>query len=339
LAACTLLSGVGDLVEGEATPDAAEALAPVPTTTGTVTPPAPIDSGKEDPDGNVLGDIDAAIVDACSPTGCSTLPPNFTLVALGAKNAACPAGFGQPLDVIETPSLDPGACSCGCSTLTSPTCAPAAGAMLDLFVGFTLGLSCPSNVDQINIGCASDGVMGPFNSAGERRYDPPPASPSGGTCKGTAQKDSAKLKAVDVRICQATVIPQCDGKACTPNTGAFKACIASNGNIATCPPEFPERHLTGTSASFTCAETCSCGVNATCPASGKLSYFTNATCAGAPGVTFIANDACNPTGNAGGPYLSHRYDPDPPNVGPCSAGGSPAASAPTLAQQTTVCCK
>ena len=294
---------------------------------------APADASSDG--SSLLADVSAPAVDGCSSTGCFVMPSGFSLVAYGAtaKGLACPTGFTGPADTVEGPAVGASACTCGCSVTAQPSCATGmipghfagAGALLCDSVGGSLA----------NNGCGTDGYLGPFGTGNEHRFTPPPAS--GGTCQATANKDPGKLTyAAQGRLCQAAVVPECEGKVCLPAAAApFRACIAAPGDIA-CPAGFAIKHLLGGSASFTCSAGCTCGVTATCK--GKLSYFATADCSGAVGMTVQVDDACHATDAAGASFGSHVYVPfTPANVG-CTKTGSTSASAPALSNATTVCC-
>ncbi|MBX3232819.1 MAG: hypothetical protein KIT84_43875 [Labilithrix sp.] len=335
LAACTVITGVGDLVVGDA-PDASEASAPVPTVTGSIAPPTPARDASDD--GSLLGDPDASVVDGCSAAECSDVPAGYQLVALGPRDAACPADFGAPADVVETPSLDPGACTCSCSVTQPPTCNASPNAQIMSSFGPN-GAACLQPSATIPARCDGSGFLGPF-PANERRYVPVAATRTGGTCSRTAVKDDSKLKTVARRLCRASVVPQCDGKTCAPAVTPYAACIATTGDVPECPAAWPERHLVGASASFGCTNDCGCSVGGNCPTRGRVSYFASADCSGAAGIVFTANNACTATAGSGAAaYASHRYDPDPPTGVGCQPNGAAPPTGPTLAQPTTVCCK
>lgn len=320
--ACTLLTGASDLTSAPEPDSDAGPLAP--------------DGSNAADASSVLGDVDATTVDACGTSSCEVLPDGFQLVALGAVDVPCPSGFTQPFDAVEQPSLDPGACTCGCNVTQQPACNVGGGNTISLLYGAAGSGTCPSMGQDVPTGCSTAGFLGPF-IAYERQYVAPSATLAGGACNASATKDDTKLKTLRVRVCQASVIPQCDGKICPPSPAPFASCVAASGALA-CPAAWPQRHVVGASASFTCGAGCTCAVAGQCNATGTLSYFASGNCSGTAELTYPVNGACNATGGSNVAYASHRYDPAPPTNVRCQSTGASTPS-PALAQETTICCK
>ncbi len=286
--------------------------------------------------GGLLPDVGAPVVDGCSSAGCFVMPDGFGLVAFGATahGVACPTGFTSPTDTVEGPTLAAGACSCACSVTTQPSCAT--GTLVGHFDTAGSGLCDSAGGDLANMGCGTDGYLGPFGTGNEHRFKPP--APTGGACSATANNDPGKLTyAAQGRICAAAVTPECNGKVCPPSGAApFAVCIATTGDVA-CPAGFPTKHLVGASASFTCSAGCTCGgVTATCK--GKVNYFASGDCSGAVGMSVIADDACHSTDAAGASFGSHAYVPFTPQNVACTKTGGTTPSTPVLSQSGTVCC-
>jgi hypothetical protein len=327
LAGCSLLLDVDGLV-GTA-PGGSEAGVPDGSNEGAVVVPG--DGGSSD--APFLQDVPVNPVDGCALGGCFDMPSGFALVAFGTKGAACPGGFGPGADSVEGPRVDAGACTCACTVTAQPSCAQ--GQVVG-FYGTGGALTCPnSGSTYANNGCGTDGFLGPFGAGNEHRFTPPPAS--GGTCSAAAEKDNSKLSYVaEARVCQATLVPQCDGKVCLPSVAPFQACIATAGDVA-CPAPFTTKHLVGSGASFNCSSSCTCGgVTATCR--GRVDYYASGNCSGAVGYSVPVTNQCLSTNNDGGSYASHLYVANAPLNVACTSGGSATPSAPALNQITTVCC-
>lgn len=344
LAACNALTGIGDLALDDGAPDGAPESSLVDGRRDDVTGPGPADGGSDadDPDASIFADVDATVVDGCSPQGCFTLPLGFQLVAFGPSGGSCPENFGTPTEVVGDTTASSAACACGCSITAQPSC-PDQGAKI-ITATFVTNLEggapvCGNNSGEISGGCTADGFLGPFNAGTTaRRYVPPSGGPTGGTCNATANKDITKLTSTKSRICQATVIPQCGSQVCPPAVAApFKACIAAAG-VATCPAEFPNGKTVGTKADFTCEGSCGCNVTGNC-SGGVLNFYDNPSCAGVVDISFTVNGQCQITPQpGGGPYLSHRYIANPPTGVACNKTGTSSPSAVQLTQVTTVCC-
>ena len=293
--------------------------------------PGPTDASSD----SFLQDVVAPVVDGCSMAGCFAMPAGFSLVAYGAtaKGVACPTGFTAPADTVEGPTVGAFACTCSCSVTTQPSCPT--GTLVGHF-GAGGNLACGSaGGDLANNGCGTDGYLGPFDTGNEHQFKAPGAT--GGSCHASANKDPAKLNyAAQGRVCQAATTPECQGKVCPLAAAApFGVCIAAVGDVA-CPAGFATKHLLGTSASFTCAAGCTCGVTATCK--GKVNYFATGDCSGAAGMSVIVDDQCHSTDAMGVSFLSHAYVPFGPSNVSCNKTGSSAASTPALSQPTTVRC-
>lgn len=324
LAGCTLLTNIDGLVGG--TPvDAGGG-----SSSDVVASGVPEDASLAD---SILQDVGAIPVDACGTQGCFDMPTGFALVALGPKGGSCPSGFTLPADTVEGPNLGANACTCGCSVTNAPSCAT--GAIVGAF-GTAGGLTCPNaGGNLVNTGCGTDGFLGPFGTGNEHKYTPPAAS--GGSCSASAVKDTAKLTyAAERRVCQASVVPQCNGKTCPPTVGgSFSVCIAATGDVP-CPLAFPTKHLVGTGASFNCSAGCTCGVTANC--SGRLDYFASANCSGTAAYSIAVNNTCVATDNGGASYASHIYVANAPTQTACTKTGSTTPSTPALSGPVTTCC-
>jgi hypothetical protein len=341
LASCTLLTSVDDL---QVVPDTADTSDTSPDgatnnnndsgVTSSTDATVIVDGGSPIVD-SFLEDVQETVVDGCSTTGCFTMPTGFSLVAFNATASAgtCPTGFAaQADDTVEGPSVAPAACTCGCAVTANPTCP--VGNLVGKFDSAGSGL-CDNGGQNIDMTCGTGGFLGPFGAGNEHRFTPPGAT--GGACNGSTNKDDTKLSyAAHNRVCQATTLPSCNNQVCPPALGGpFKACIGAPGDVA-CPANF-QKHLVGTSATYSCQSTCSCtGVSASC--GGKLNYFDSADCSGAAEFSYAVNDTCVPTNAMGSTYSSHIYVNGGPQNIACGKGGASSPSTPQLNQPTTVCC-
>lgn len=331
--ACVGLSGVGDLVIDSAAMDGAVsdvAIDAVPVEQRDDSG-APLDDGSIGP---LLKDVSVEVTDACGTVNCFDVPAGFSLVAYDAtKRDACPDGYGSSSDVVAGPTIKSGACTCGCSMTTTPSCDGAVVAKQD-----TIGSGlCENTGLTFPPGCATTGFLGPFSAGVEHRFTPP--APSGGTCNASASKDAAKVAyASEGRVCQASVLPKCGDKVCpaVPPAG-FALCVAHADDVA-CPADFPTKQVVGSSAGFSCGGGCSCNVSAR-GCTGHFNYYASADCSGTAGNSVVVNDTCVSSAHNGDSYGSHQYVPDAPTEAACNTNGSSAPSAPTLFDALTVCCR
>jgi hypothetical protein len=273
-------------------------------------------------------------VGACGTT-CTDLPLGFAVVAFGAgaSGTVCPTGFGQGTDTVEGPSVGAGACTCGCSIPTPPAC-PTNGAITNGYDTDGSGTCTSTGNTYANNGCGTEGQAMAFGPNDHHRFTPP--GPDGGSCSAPVTQDDTKLTfALHGRVCQPTGAPtQCGGKVCLPPVDPpFVACLAAAGDVP-CPTSFPNKHLVGTSASFTCSQGCTCSIVATCD--GMLNYYTSIDCSGPIAFQIQANGQCVATNF--GAYASHQYVPAANANATCFAGGSTSASTPLLGATLSVCC-
>jgi hypothetical protein len=334
LASCSLTTSFDGLTGGGDDADAAQT--PASSEAG---PGDPLDAGGGADDGGAL--VDGAtppppITDGCSLDGCFELPDDFVLTAYAPDDSgiACPSGFFGGFDTVEGPSVGAGACTCGCTVTAQPSCT---GTIVGHF-GTGGAMTCPSAGGDLanTTACSTDGFLGPFTAGNEHRYKPP--APSGGACTSSLTKSESKLSfAAKGRACLPNAVPVCDGKVCAPALAPpFAACLAHAGD-ATCPPSFPNKHLVGSAATFSCSNACTCSVVSTCK--GTLNYYTSSDCSGgASPFTVRVDDACHATDAASSTntFGSHRFTADPAT---CAKTGSTTALAPTLVDETTFCCK
>lgn len=343
-AACTLLTGVGDLSVGsnvvdaapEATANAADASTP---------PPGDDDGSAQDAGGDatLFGDTDATTVDACSPTGCLPVPVGFTFLAYGPNGADCPTGFGTPVDVIENEQVDPSACSCGCTITNGGSCG--GNGTIDYAIGDKeAGMTCGQEIGTYFVGnnnnCKGDGYLGPFSNGNYRQYTPPQQNAQNLDCAGKVTTDPTKVGGTTHRACTATIIPQCNDQLCPSDPGhGFLACIAAPGQVD-CPKEWPVSHPVGTGVTFTCDESnCGCGgVTGQC-SGGSLAYYSSFDCSGQAGFTVKVDGNCEDTPGANSQsFHSHKFTPNVPSNVQCTASGTTSVQNISIAQQTTVCC-
>ena len=337
LAACTLLTGVGDL-EVESKDASAEAAA-VETGTPTLDAGNPVQDSATF-DAPMLGDEPPPVVDACSTAGCLPVPDGFTLVAVGAAGADCPGGYGSGVDGLIDPGVDPSGCTCGCS-ITIPGRCPSTGVVTQYNSAPDAGAVCTTEIGTLTgSGCQTDGFQGPFITNEYRKYIPPQVNAVGESCSGNANKDPSKAGGNGARVCSATVNPRCNGLVCPtdPGTG-FLACIANQTGLD-CPAAWPAKHQVGAGITFDCdGSGCGCaGATASC-FGGTLSFYPTGDCSGPAGFTAPVNDGCIPTSaTAGGPYASHLYTTNAPANEKCTANGNAAVVNINVPQATTVCC-
>lgn len=350
LASCTLLTGVGDLsvVDG-LDADLAETSTTPRADTGPVVVKPPADSGRDVASPPPDEDADAPIPDAsadvetCDPTGCLDVKAPFEVISFGPKGQACPAGFGPNTDLVEDPVVAANGCPCSCSVASQGTC-PSTGPMTTTFDNTATVGVCGNAGGTTAAGCSDDGFLGPFGDLNEHAYTPPAGGPSGGSCNSSVGKDNSKLSVTDRRSCKLSAPKTCNGKVCAPTLdNPHKVCVAASGNVA-CPPGFPDKHTMGTGASFTCSNgTCGCAFNAGNCTGGKLNFYNNGTaafCIGIPAMVVDVNGSCVPTVSnpPGQTFGSHRYVPNPPTGGSCSATGAAVATPSLTGPTTTICC-
>lgn len=343
LASCTLISGVGDLEAVDSLDAALDRAAPNGDNDGNDgnggnEASTPIDAGPLS-DAPLLGDPDATIVDACSPSGCLPLPADFQLVAYGPATSGCPTGYSNPTTALTNPALAPNACTCQCTVTNPGNCAQTAPIAAS-YGDPTASITCPTEADTYSGGCAADGYMGPFAPTSTIAFFPTKAGPFlAAPCTPVAKPDTSKVGGTTVRVCSASVVPKCEDSVCAADPGdGYQACIASNGDVA-CPTGLV-KHLVGNNPTFSCDGTsCKCGaLQAQCKGTGKLELFAGASCSGPVGLTLVADGKCRVAPDAPQTWTSHRFTADPPGSPFCPPTGTATPSAVSLSQLLTVCC-
>ncbi|HEY8080099.1 MAG TPA: hypothetical protein VIF62_38475 [Labilithrix sp.] len=327
LASCSLTTSL-DGFTGGPDDDAGPPAPPPPPPGDDQTPPPP-------PMLDASNDVVPDVVDACDQTGCVDIPTGFSLVAYSATGGTtCPTGFTAPNAFVEGPSAGPGACTCGCTVTANPSC-PTNGSIVGHFDTAGDGMCGSAGGSLTNMGCGTDGFLGPFSTGNEHRYTPPAAT--GGTCTSSAAKDAGKVSyTAQGHSCEASVLPECNGKVCIPSVGSgFAACLAKDGDVP-CPSSFSTKHLVGSGATLSCGAGCSCGVTATCK--GTLYYHVSTDCSDVmPPFSTPVDDACHATDAMGASYGSHKYVPMAAANIACTKGGSTAPSV-SLTDEQTICC-
>jgi hypothetical protein len=275
---------------------------------------------------------------------CITVPSGWTLVALASSQTVdCPAGFGSPSNVVESPNAS-SACSCGpCSTTSPPTCgAGEIGVAYDETFSVDVG-SCdeaatPPMLSNYPAGsCGTDLYTGGSYESFDIKYTAPGAS--GGVCSAPGVTGSLTFGAHD-RVCAPTspAAANCVGDTCAPVLAApYTACLASTspGSVACPAGTFDVAHVVGTGASFSCSA-CPCAVSATCSA-GTVTLYTDATCSRGA-TSFTTGDCTNvalSTTNAS--FLGYKFHGGTASNVSCSATPGTAEDV-TLTAETTVCC-
>jgi hypothetical protein len=330
LASCTLTTDLDGLSGGADTSDDGGSEASTTDDGGPIDPPPPGD------DGGLLQDVQVDVVDGCSQTGCFAMPTGFSLVAFAqSARPTCPTNFTTPADTVESPAFGAGACTCGCTVTTGPTCANGTLAGHYDTAGDGLCGSAGGDLANINNLCGTDGYLGPFTTGNEHQFAP--AAPSGGACSAPATKNATKLTfGSSGRFCQAAVLPECNGLVCAPAVAApFGVCIAHGGDVA-CPAPFSEKHLVGASGTLNCSNGCTCSVTGTC-SGGTLNYYASGNCTGGAVLSIPVDNKCHPTDIDGGSVGSHKYVANAPAGVTCTTGGSTSPSN-TFSGTTTVCC-
>jgi hypothetical protein len=282
---------------------------------------------------------------ACDPQSdpaCLPLPVGWTLVAFAAFATgsdagapACPTGLDSASDVGEGPAARPDTCECASCTVTAPNACT--GAITHEFsppAGMCETAGAPHANNPPGT-CLTDLYTGARDGNKEKLTLP---APTGGACAASAPvaHDDRVTFASRSRVCDDTA--RCSGGTCDARVPApFVACIASPKQAADedrdCPAAFPQKHLVGTGAAFTCPSTCTCGVNRSC--SGSVTFYANADCSG--GAKLVPADGTCRQPNFVGAYLSYRATTTPATT--CTASGSSTATNARVTAARTICCR
>ncbi|MDB4938939.1 MAG: hypothetical protein JWP87_5911 [Labilithrix sp.] len=275
--------------------------------------------------------------DTKTDPACLPLPVGWTLVAMAsapdAGAPACPTGLATASDVGETPSARTDTCQCAtCSVTQSASCA---GAIAQAFGGPTCPTAGTSLSNNPPGNCLQDLFTGD-RTGGTNKLTLP--APTLGQCTAAAPVLHADRVdfAARSRICDDT--GRCSGGFCDARVPApFVACIASPPSTAdddrACPPDFPQKHLVGAAATFTCGATCACNVTKSC--TGSVTFYSDAACA--TGAKLVpADGTCRDPGFTGA-YLSYKATTTPATT--CTVTGNSTATNARVTPARTVCCR
>lgn len=285
--------------------------------TGTDTGPATYDAGGDAPS---LGDAAPA---GWTPVAFSTTPQ--TSCPAGSTSSAQSVVFGNPTTVPAA------ACTCDCSMTSTPSCVTGTiTGSYDSTGTQTCGTPSPSLANANPGGCNTDN---PHTSLANLDILWNPPAPSGGACSAstTAHGDRVSF-AGQGTICS------------TPGdagalSGAFRACIASPGNLACPAGPYTVAYHAGAGAMVSCTGACSCSSSATC-GNGVVTYYKNANCSGTGGggsFPMPANGQCTQLSGGSSTYASYKYTASL-LAAACTGNGSPVATFTGLASEQTVCC-
>ncbi len=259
-----------------------------------------------------------------------TVPQGWSLVAYEAnRSTACPGNF-TTTDVVASPTLQAGACTCSCNVTTQPSCA-----LGTVTVGYSGNNQCNFTLPPMNItteGQCVDYGIGTFTPFSYNSYTKLPLTP--GTCTTAAATDTSKVGSTPTRTC---IPPQtCAEDVCNGDVPqGMRACIVGAGDVA-CPagPFSDKAAVVGSDTSLTCGACSACSVTASACGNGTVKYWGDSSCTQAKG-TIAADGKCNATGTPSG--VNHFTYENPVQNVKCNAGTStPTAD---LAGKQTVCCR
>ena len=261
--------------------------------------------------------FEAGPCDACgAPAGFS--PVLFTL----DRSTPCPTGTSDTDLVADPGDAGAGACTCGCSVSSQPSCLPAS--LLSFYNGNGQQTCTVSGVTvQIPDGGGCVTMTG--NISADIQFDP--FVPAGGTCSDVPASDPSKVATSAARICTAP----CGSVTCAAASG-FRPCYASSGDVA-CPNGL-EKHTVGAAPAVVCScGACSMSVDGGCE--GTVTLFKNPDCTN-PVESVPVDGTCTANQAPGSQVQSVSYAPTLVGLG-CK-GGTPSVTSVGLTQPVTVCC-
>jgi hypothetical protein len=263
----------------------------------------------------------------CNAGSCGlTVPAGFRVVGFAdSRKDACPQG-ATTLDLVADPIAADGACTCACNVTTQPDCTK--GGIARGYDFYTSTAACNSSGYALTANGGACGTFGGSTLQLGTHVSSTPPPPTGGACSYDAKGDASKVKAKEVRLCDAP--PSCAGSLCS----AGRVCVAQDGDVA-CPKEFATKTLVG--APKVACEACgACTLEAAC--TGTLSLFSDGACAqGQLDLPADGQCAARPSAANGKLYSSYSYKGTVKAAG--CAGTAPASKATVgLEKPTTVCC-
>jgi hypothetical protein len=260
----------------------------------------------------------------------ATVPQGWTLTAFAPnQTTACPSNFGSN-DVVASPVVAAGACTCDCNIVTQPSCELGA-----VTLKYSTNSQCGTTWATFNItteGACTDYNAGTFTLASYHEYTDLPLTP--GTCSSNATPDTNKLSSTPMRTC--TPAPACAEDVCNGTLPpGLRACIVDDGDVA-CPagPFSDKVAVIGSDAMLVCPTCTACSVTQSPCGAGTVYFWGDTSCTIAKG-SIAADGNCNATG--GGSGVNHFTYVNPVQKVTCNPGTSTATASLTSPQ--TVCCR
>jgi hypothetical protein len=274
--------------------------------------------------------------DAVSTSACvNAIPSGWSLVVYDLGADPCPANFTSH-EVSGAPTIQPGACSCGCSVSQPGNCAQGT-----LRVHPSVGGNGSCDVDGgwskdlDGSACTVLGVtlyvQGPHS---DLAY---PLAPQGGTCSDTTQADTTKVATAAARYCD---VPSAGADSVCNGTvpSGFAACIMTDGETS-CPSGTPFSHayVVEDGAMLQCSSCTGCTVATTC-SNATLAGFSDMACSGPSLIGSVGVDGgCNAVNLTTYPASLVAIEYAVTVSSSCNPGSS-APSAP-LTNPRTICCR
>jgi len=267
-------------------------------------------------------DVPADVPQACSTLDASACVPlglpdgGWTYALVAPSDTACPAGVFKARTVYATnPTFEAGACSCGCTTSGSYSCAG------------TLTLSYMTG------GCNKTETFDAGDEAGcfDTNQDPNIAISSLPSVSGTVVCDASTTTGAAYNAGAATACtPDCTVDYCG-STGAFHRCVVAPGASLACPSPFTVNAgpVMGSSVMASCGA-CGCIVGTPAACGATIQAYKNTACDMLLGTV---SSTC--TGESA-QVKSIYYTPSVPDAS-CSAASN-ALGTIGVTQPVTVCC-
>jgi hypothetical protein len=261
----------------------------------------------------------------CNPALCQdAVPAGWTRVGLAqSPGVSCGAGL-QAVDVVEAPTPEPGACTCGPCTITKdPSCAQGT-----IKTWFDTG---NGKCGQAGLNVDGTGACHDIQNGAQLQAHFAGAVPkaSGGACTADATPDQGKVATQAERFCELTP-GACEADLCS---GALTECIRTKGDVSCPAGPFTVKHVVGTGVTLACGA-CDCTTYATC--TGTLDLYQGNGCNGAS-LSLASDGTCYAPGGGGTIFKSYAFQAEVASKS-CKAAKQAAADV-SLEGVHTACCK
>jgi hypothetical protein len=296
---------------------------------------------------------------ACTGYTCIAAPAGWTPVAMtGSRGStadggpadagapACPSGWSNRRDMVDTPRPAAAACACRCGGAPGPAMSMCVtGGVRAIGLDTNSDTICGDRADLVSVDGGCHPVF-PWGGGGGGGVDSIRVVSPAPTNVACAVLPTLLPRIVDdgaIIVCDPMNVAACMSGTCVERPGAFVVCLAHPGREPACPSGFGvPRVLRNASAIVderSCAGTCACATTATACVNRSLNFYADLACSTVvPMRAAVVDDTCRGVSGAGVP-VAYRYAAQPNTLACAPATATlPVDGGVTFPSETTICC-